>query len=309
VKVVAAYVMRGRLQAAAVAGLCGVLSWVLPPVSYISGAVVALVSLRAGPREGLWVFLGAGLFCGLVAIFGLRNVLPAALTVTLWVPVWLSALILRSSHSQGVMLAAIGAMAATLATAVRLSVDDLDGWWREAIGRVLQETGATFGPGFDGSAVQTLAPMMNAFLASAIVLSLTLTMLLARWWQSLLYYPGGFRTEFEAIDLPPRLAWPVVIAAVYVGFEILNSAKPAGLVLDLLAVAVALYFFQGLAIAHHHVRAGGRSKAWLVALYLGLLVFPAYTVFALANVGLSDCVANFRRLPRDGGPGKNLTGE
>ncbi len=300
--------MRGRLQAAAVAGLCGVLSWVLPPLSYLSGAVVALVSLRSGPREGLWVLLGAASFCGLVAVFGLRNVLPAALTVVLWVPVWISALLLRLSRSQGTLLVGIGFMAATFAVIMRLAVDDLDGWWREAITRVMQETGVAFGTGLERSAADTLAPLMNAFLSAAMVVSLMLTMLLARWWQSLLYYPGGFRSEFEGLTLPAKLALPVVLAAAYAGFRSLTGVHPAGLLLDLLAVAVALYFFQGLAIAHHYVRTGGHSKGWLVALYLGVMMLPMYTVFALANAGLVDSVINFRRLPRNGGNGKDLTG-
>ena len=52
----ASYIMRGRLQAMIVASTLALLSLIIPPVSVVSSATVALVTLRRGAVEGLYPF-------------------------------------------------------------------------------------------------------------------------------------------------------------------------------------------------------------------------------------------------------------
>jgi len=53
--------MRGRSPAALVAAAAAVLFWLFPPFLIVSGAVVALATLRRGPAEGALVVALAGL--------------------------------------------------------------------------------------------------------------------------------------------------------------------------------------------------------------------------------------------------------
>lgn len=62
----AEYAMSGRFQAATVAVLFGM----IPGLSIVSGAVVALVTLRRGLQEGLIVALWAALPAGLQWMLG-----------------------------------------------------------------------------------------------------------------------------------------------------------------------------------------------------------------------------------------------
>src|SRR3569832_556219 len=55
----AQYIMRGRVQAMLVAVAMAILSLVLPPMNYLSSAVIALVTLRRGWQEGLIIIVGA----------------------------------------------------------------------------------------------------------------------------------------------------------------------------------------------------------------------------------------------------------
>ena len=50
--------MRGRFQAITVSAVCAALCLLLPPLSYISGAVIGLVTLRNGLLEGAYVIAG-----------------------------------------------------------------------------------------------------------------------------------------------------------------------------------------------------------------------------------------------------------
>ena len=62
----ASFVMRGRWQAALVTAVSGLLSLLVPPTLIISGAAVALGTLRQGQREGFVLTLLASL--GLAAL-------------------------------------------------------------------------------------------------------------------------------------------------------------------------------------------------------------------------------------------------
>ena len=297
-KILAEYVMRGRLQAAGVAGLCGVLSWLMPPVSYLSGAAVGLVALRHGAREGTFVIAGATFLSGAVALGGFRNLLPvASLLVALWLPVWLAALVLRVSREQGVMLSAVGVMAGLFVVAMRITLSDVDAWWEDILKRVFRQAESDRDVLVPEEMLVELAAVMNPLIAAAIEFSIVVTLLLARWWQAALYNPGGFRTEFEVLRLPGVLAFPTVAMIIYLVFEIMRRARPYGMIVDLVVVVCVLYCFQGLAVVHHQHRARGYSKAWLVILYVVLFVTPHYTVFGLAACGLLDRAVNFRGLP------------
>lgn len=283
--------MRGRLQATGVAGLCGVLSWIFPPLSYISGATVALVTLRLGAREGFIVVLGTAVLAGVFALVWLKNTVPAlALISAIWLPVWICAQVLRISHSQGAMLVTIGIFGGLFAVGMWVLTGDAQAWWREWLGKVLehQTQGSN---GLSPEIVDRTALVMNGLMAAAISLSLTITLLIARWWQAVLYNPGGFRTEFQGLRLPRLLAIPVVIAAVWVLIQLAKGGDYA-LVTDLALVASVLYFFQGLAVIHYRVR--NQPMGWMVILYALLFLIPHYTYLSLAMTGLADNFVNFR---------------
>src|SRR3569623_887288 len=67
-RALAQYIMRGRMQAMLVAVAMAILSLILPPMNYLSSAVIGLVTLRRGWQEGLIIIAGAG---AVMALFSL----------------------------------------------------------------------------------------------------------------------------------------------------------------------------------------------------------------------------------------------
>ena len=103
----AGFAMRGRSQAALVAAGSAVLSLVLPLVALISSAVVALATLRQGPREGALVMGIAGLGSAGLAWLALGAPWPAVgFLLVLWVPLWGLALTLRATGSLALVVQA-----------------------------------------------------------------------------------------------------------------------------------------------------------------------------------------------------------
>ena len=92
----AAYIMRGRMQAMMVASSLALLSLILPPVSIVSSASVALVTLRRGANEGLFVLVCACLSAALLGFFLFGNFQFALLYgLVLWLPIWVISIVLR----------------------------------------------------------------------------------------------------------------------------------------------------------------------------------------------------------------------
>src|SRR3569623_513821 len=97
-RALAQYIMRGRMQAMLVALAMAIMSMILPPMNYLSSAVIGLVTLRRGWQEGLIIIAGA---CAEMARFSLatpRIPLCAGLfAAVVWLPVWLLAFLLRAA--------------------------------------------------------------------------------------------------------------------------------------------------------------------------------------------------------------------
>lgn len=123
-------------------------------------------------------------------------------------------------------------------------------------------------------------------------ISLMLTLLLTRKWQTFLHRSPAFRAEFHALSLPRILVLPVIVLAVMVAMEIVPGG--GSLWADLLMVAVMVYLFQGVATLYAVVAAKGWSAWWLAPLYFGLLILPSLMIQGLALVGMAGSLADFR---------------
>lgn len=280
------YIMRGRLHAIGVVSVMTMLSLLFPPLTYVlSGAPVGLVSLRRGARIGMEVILGSMAVLALLSYpAGVDPLVAPAFAVSVWAPVWLCAVILRLTESQGLLVLAAGALGAVFVVLMHLMVADVTGWWKNWFETWVQNHMTPDAASRYQALFDSAMPMMNAMMASGLVISLILTVILARWWQAVLYNPGGFRTEFQRLRLPRYLAPATLAAAV---LSLVDVGLDKGLFRDLLVVMVFLYLFQGLAAVHRTVAARGLSSGWLAGMYVLLLLLPQ-TAVLIACIGMAD---------------------
>lgn len=299
--------MRGRLQAWSVTGLTALLaliwvplSW---PVSYLSGAAVALVTLVQGPREGLYNALGAGLLVGGLGllVFG-TPALALAFVLVVWLPAWLSAYTLRATVSLTGGVLVVAGLAVLVVIAVYLFVGSPAGFWEHYFSEValpaMQQAGVQVQ---DGDALQAdlarISRIMTGMSAAFALLGTALALFIARWWQALLYNPSGFREEFQRLRLGSIAAWGAVAVAV---LGLVSSGSVAEFAGNLFPLAVVLFLFQGLAVAHGAVAATGAHSGWIIGLYAVLLLMPQ-TLLLLSAAGFIDNWIDFRARLRRGG--------
>jgi hypothetical protein len=299
----ATFAMRGRSQAAMAATVLAVLALLLPPLSILSSAVVALVTLRRGLADGLAVGAISALASGLLAFLLLGSPAPVlGFLLVLWLPVWVLGALLRALRSLSRVVQLAAGFGLMLLIALYLQMESPELQWAEMLrsmaggfveaGILEQTQGEAF--------VLAMVPWMNGIFAAGFYLQLLLALLLARGWQARLYNPGGFAREFATLRADRFLG---LAGLPLLGLLLLQGGDAPAPVRDLGLLLAPLFFFQGLAVAHAVARHAGLHRAWLVALYVLLFLAIPHAQILLVLVGLADVLADVRaRLVKPGAP-------
>lgn len=297
----AAFILRGPGQAASVACATLLLATVplLAPLAWVSAAVLALVMLQLGPRP--YAFATGVAVAALVAAGWLvlqQPLAAAVVAITAWVPAGLIALVLHRRARLDDALIAACLLGWLVVIGFHLGLDDPAQWWQQTLLQVMPPERVETEFGVPAARmrefIERAAPLMTGMLGASIVVGNVGSVLLARWLQAGLYHPGAFGNEFRGLRLG-RVAAGVLVVLCAVAL-----ALPVPLLAGLSFVALAVYVFQGLAVAHGVVAGRQLGLAWLVGLYLlGVVALPQ-VVLALALVGVADAWLDFRARGRAG---------
>jgi len=303
-KALAAFIMKGRMQAVMVATVFTVLALLITPLGIASSAVVALVVLRNGVREGLLVVVLGGVALAILGmlIFGQ----PASLTIAgmlLWLPMLILAEVLRATRSLRLVIEVAVVLGALLIGVQYLVLDDVVKFWSGILEEYsAQMMDANVVSDADRKAmVAEMAPWMPGGMGAAWFLQLALSLFLARSWQASLYNPGGFAEELRQLRLG---RWLLILVPVLLVAGSLSEAP--GLVSQLALVGMAAFFLQGVALVHGLVQEFKANQGWLIGFYLLLVIGMPASFTAVSAAGFADGWLNFRarvraRKPKQGG--------
>ncbi len=288
----ASFIMRGRSQAALVAAVFAILSLLFPLTGMLSSATLALATLRQGPVEGLLVGLFAGLASGLFAFAALGSPMPAlGFALALWLPVWALAVMLRNSGSPALTVTTAGLMGLAILIGLKVGVADPAAYWAELLEPVRKGLieGGILTDAEGQALILEVARWMTGAFAATFYFQALLALFLGRWWQSLLYNPGGFGAEFRDLRLGKGLG---VLGLALLAFILVKGENQWAA--DLLILITPLFLLQGLALIHWLVKAMQANRGWLIGLYaLFLLALPHAQVLT-AGLGLADIWVNVR---------------
>ena len=267
-RALAEYVMKGRSQAVIAAALAtGTVLF-----AWVGAAVIALVTLRKGSSQGSQVLLWAMLPAVVMAAMGDTG------PVTTLLGVMLAAIVLRSTTSWSWAL--VAAVTSGIVTALLLLT--FGRGYLEEILRLLGDALAQIASQNSESTASTVAQPSVMQVAGLLGLSNAFTvvmcLILARWWQSLLYNPGGFSTEFHGLRLPPQLS-----IALLLGGLLLSMLGPD---YRLWAVIFAVPFmFAGFALVHGLAAQRQMSSNVLTMFYIAWLLFdPIKALLLIAAI-------------------------
>lgn len=281
------FVTRSRYHAIGVSAL----SLLMPPFSFVGGAVIGLATLRYGAAEGLAVLAGsAAVFAAAMWVLA-GSIAPAVVfLVVTGVPALALCALLRATSSQGFVLVAATLAAGAAIMALHLAVPDPVAWWLDMFEAFLAARGGRV----DGQAFEQLAELLRAVvtgLPTAVMVTSMCVVFLARWGHATLDNPGGFGREFRNLRIGRHFAagaGVVVILAIFV------APRGAGAAHDLLMLIVAACAIQGIALVHGLVALLGAARGWIVAMYASLMLVTPVAVLALSVAGFSDAWLDYR---------------
>ncbi|MDO8827155.1 DUF2232 domain-containing protein [Methylophaga sp.] len=294
---IADFAMKGRWQAAFAAALLSVAAMLLPPLNYLASGVIVLATLRVGPKEGLRVMAATLVVFAVVAGLLLGQIwIALALLLTSWLPAYLVTLVLGYTRSlERALLAAAGAgILVVLIAHIFLPNPAL--WWQEMLAPFVQLLSEQSGWQLNAADTQNflvqMAGMMTGLIAAAVSVNIILGILIGRAWQSALYNEGAFGSEFTQITLGKTLA---ILTAALMALSLTPIAGSLMLLIDCLPVLLVLFAIQGIAVAHAIVRAKQKSVAWLVVMYVLMVLMLPQMLILTATLGVLEQWFNFRK--------------
>ncbi|MGZ8950144.1 MAG: hypothetical protein ACXW01_00735 [Methylobacter sp.] len=271
-----------------VASTLALVSLVMPPVSIVSSASVALVTLRRGAIEGFIVLASSTAVAGVLGFFLLGNYQFVLLYgMVLWVPVWLISIILREGRY----------LSLAIEIAVLIGVMGVIGFYlynpeaAEMWKHILSQMVPPNAPVEDVQhTLDVLSHYMTGVVAAASVFGLLFGLFLGRWWQALLYNPGGFKQEFLSLNTHPRLAIGSIVVVVIAS---LSSGVISEVSWNITILLFVLYTFIGTAVLHT-VFASMKMGRFIVPMFYVTLFLIPHAMLPVALVGLSDVWLNLR---------------
>jgi len=295
-RALARFIMHGRVQAIGAVVSLALLSLIVSPLAIFTTAAVALVTLVHGYREGLINLIAATVVLAVFTGIALNQAaIGLELALKFWLPVWLlaSVVLLKTSMSLAIVVAA--ALSCLIVLGFYFFTDPA-AYWYEVINTellpMLKQAGMQIQ---EGPETEKLWRFMSEIMTgSAVALFLALqilSLLLARYWQALLYNPKGFGQEFRELrfgKVATNVALVITVAAI---------ASRNEIALNLFFVAVVLMMFQGLSVIHSLVAKCKLSPSLLIGVYVMMLLtlqHGAIVLLFVAVIGLLDNWLNLR---------------
>lgn len=280
--------MRGKLQAIAIASLLALVSLVMPPVSIISSATVALVTLRLGAIEGA-IVLGCSALLVAISGFFLMGSYQYVLFygAILWIPIWLISVILREGRHLPLAIEVAVVIGIFGVVGFYLYDPNIAVMWKSIL---IQMMPPHVQIGDIEHTLDILSHYMTGIIAAAMVFGLMFGLFLGRWWQALLFNPGGFKKEFLSLTTHPRLA---IISILVLLVALLSSGMISEVSWNVVILLLVLYTFIGTAVVHTAFAAMKLSRYTVPMFYITMFLIP-HAVLPVALVGLIDPWMNLR---------------
>ena len=307
----AGFILKGPLQAALVVATMAVLGLLLPPVTWLSAAAVALVTLVNGYKQGLLVsaiaYVGAVIFS--ILIFSNMNdaadYSPALamemvlyFVLLIWLPALLLAAVLQQTVSLALVIQLLTGLSLLVVAAFYLLYPDFGELWRGQFDQFiaqlitsLNDQGNNLGSA-EAADLQRLEEVLIHLLPGLFVGSLMLgaliSLLIGRWWQAVYFNPEGFGKEFQALSLgkySALAALAIIVLALLQGSYMMYS---------FLMIVLMTYYVQGTSILHAVFKRRKWHTVWLIVVY-GLIVFLPQFMLLLIFIGITDSWVNIRQ--------------
>ncbi|NNE38220.1 MAG: DUF2232 domain-containing protein, partial [Gammaproteobacteria bacterium] len=272
-KLLGQYLLAEKYKSVAMLSLITVMSLLIPPLTYVISAIpFALITLRKGGRYSLEVMIFTLLIISIFGYFSRIGLgLGATLTTSIWLPVWLSSMVLRITESQVMSVLIAGGIGVLFILLLSPFNQELSEWWQSSIYALLENSLSATELTQMQAVLETILPLISGIMAAGVVISLVTSLLLARAWQSALFNPGGFWQEFFSFYLP---RWFTYLTLLTMAVSFAGIQGISWLAQNILIVLIVLHVVQGIVTVHRTIQRRKLSRSWLIIMYSFLIFMP-----------------------------------
>lgn len=285
-------------------------------ISYVVGSVYAgFVTLQKGAGQGALFMAVATL--PLVVLLALTavspeitkfEVLPAVIwaclaMVILWsLLAWCAAVMLLRQMTWSNILQLAALFGVLIVSVVHLIYPETADWWSNImvrLAKVILKISSVMMEAMKDSAIMLsdgqLAEIsaykinMTGMLVASVLMQSLLTVVVARWWQAVVYAPGMLRRELHHIRLSH-------LAGVLFIISQLLAINGSSVMLDAMPIINLLFVCAGLSVVHYFfsLMESKTRLFWIVLLYI-LLIYVRNFAALVMLVGLLDVWFDLRR--------------
>jgi len=295
-KALASFIMQGGRQATIVVATMAILSLLMPPLVIISVAAVCLLTLRNGYIDGLRVLIGATVATALIGYIVLgTSVVAFTYLLMMWLPAYLVSLVLRETRQLNLALECLVVLGMVAVVGVYSAIDDPAQLWAAGIQSALAALSEQQPLPISSEELQVGVELWSHYVTGLVVagtlLSILMSLLLARWWQGLLFNAGGFDEEFRSFRLLPRDG---VLFIALMAIAVVFDGWPAELMWNLDIQLLLLFLIVGISVVHVVIKSKSSSGYLLFAFYV-MVFFVPHLILPLIVIGLSDVWMNWRQ--------------
>ena len=273
----ASFIMRGRVQASAIAALGNALPLITP-------ATIGLVALRKGFSEGGLICLWGLLPVFLTYFYSDSNQFFVLLTACNFLNILLVCGILRYRGDWEMALVSLVIISIILMGSLLLM-------FQQDFEVLVQRLIEVFEEASRQTNIESLKiekSSIAVFTTWTIVLNTFLGVVIARWWQSIIFNPGGFKEEFQGIRLNRKLL--ILIFSILVLSSAIFNQYSNWAYLSIFPLVVG-----GLSLFHWLVNEKNLGKVPIIFTYVFMVLFTPFVILILALLGTVDCFYNVRQ--------------
>lgn len=286
----------------------------VPVIGIIGTLAAALVTLVKGIGEGAALMFVATLpYILSFFIVGNHDVaLPLAAWAAVGVAVlsnaltWVFASMLYRNASWSTVLQVAALVGVLAISVVHLAYPEVSDWWgvqlqtyyEQAQAVTKQLKSATAGTAVtvptlgdtQREAIQVTRHYATGLMTAAILFNAIMQLIVARWWQAIVFNPGSLRRELHGIRLS-KLAGGLFILSVvlsYFGNSVIS---------DIMPVLYMLFAAAGLSVIHYlfGLMRSPMVWFWLTFLYISIIFAMPLSLWIVGMLGLVDVWMDIRK--------------
>ncbi|MGL5742858.1 MAG: hypothetical protein ACRCXC_10130 [Legionella sp.] len=261
---------------------------VLPFASWLSVALVCLVTLRKGAKSGFDVLLPALV----IHTFPLMMLIPMSSAVInaliAYIPCYFAALSLRGTEKWQIVFGVFFTQALLVSLLIQVLAPGFIVEQFNQFKTLLIQYQELIEAGFDGVSSLFWAQLFFGIQILSVIVSAMISLMFARSMQSKLFLPGGFRNELMAFR-GGRLSCLIFLGVC------LASYYEIPLAINLLPMVICYFLASGFCLAYFIFASKNQVKIFVLFILL-MLLKPTLVLSIFIVFGLLDSLVNFRAL-------------